>query len=315
MLWRTALGAWQSHKFEENFMKKAILLTFLSLGIAGLVFAGKSQSENKYKFEEKDEIRQTLKFQDPAKPKALQVDNVFGSIDVQAYDGSEVELVAHKTIRAKTQDKIQKAKTDVKLDITADGGDIDIYVDGPFRCQCQDGKGINWRDRGYEVSFDFILKVPRRTGLTLKTVNGGDVTVKGVENDFDVSNVNGKITMENVSGSGEAHTVNGEVKVGFTKNPGANCSFRSINGDVALSFRDGLSADFKMKTFNGEAFSDFEVKSLPVQAEAKESRNGRFVYKRKGFTRIRIGGGGPEITCDTLNGDILIKKIELRRNP
>ena len=23
---------------------------------------------------------------------------------------------------------------------------------------------------------------------------------------------------------------------------------------------------------------------------------------------VRIGGGGPEITCDTMNGDILIKK-------
>ena len=23
---------------------------------------------------------------------------------------------------------------------------------------------------------------------------------------------------------------------------------------------------------------------------------------------VRVGGGGPEITCDTMNGDILIKK-------
>ena len=290
-------------------MKKAILLTFLSLGIAGLALAGKSQSEDKYKFEEKDEIRQTLKFQDPAKPKALHVDNVFGSIDVQAYDGSEVELVAHKTIRAKTQDKIQKAKTDVKLDITAEGGDIDIYVDGPFRCQTEDCKGINWRDRGYEVHYDFVLKVPRKTGLALKTVTGGDVTVKGIEADFDVSNDNGKITMENVSGSGAAHTVNGEVKVGFSRNPGANCTFRTVNGDVALSFRDGLSADFKMKTFNGEAYSDFEVKALPSAPAVKASQKGKFVYKRDKFSQVRVGKGGPAITCDTLNGDILIKKI------
>ncbi len=290
-------------------MKKAILLTFLGLGIAGLAFAGKSQSGDKYKFEEKDEIRQTLKFQDPAKPKALQVDNVFGSIDVQAYDGSEVELVAHKTIRAKTQDRIEKAKTDVKLDIKADGGDIDIYVDGPFRCQTEDCRGIRWRDRGYEVHYDFVLKVPRKTALTLKTVTGGDITVKGVEADFDVSNVNGRVIMDGVAGAGEAHTVNGEVKVGFSRNPGADCSFRTVNGDVALSFRDGLSADFKMKTFNGEAYSDFEVKTLPSPPAVKESQNGKFVYKKDKFSKVRVGKGGPEITCDTLNGHILIKKI------
>jgi len=290
-------------------MKRIVLITTIGIAFLGLALTGKSQSEDKYKFEEKDEIRQALKFQDPAKSKALQVDNVFGSIDVQAYDGSEVELFAHKTIRAKTQDKIQKAKTDVKLDITADGGNIDIYVDGPFRCQTEDCKGINWRDRGYEAHYDFVLKIPRKTALTLKTVTGGDVTVKGVEADFNVSNVNGKITMENVSGSGEAHTVNGEVKVGFSRNPGTNCTFRTVNGDVALSFREGLSADFKMKTFNGEAYSDFEVKALPSAPAVKASQKGKFVYKRDKFSQVRVGKGGPAITCDTLNGDILIKKI------
>jgi len=288
-------------------MTKKFLVWIFGLSLV-VLFPGSSFAEDKYKFEEKEEIRKTLKFQDPAKPKSLQVDNVFGSIDVQGSGGDEVELIAHKTIRAKSQDKIQKAKQDVKLDITQDGGALEVYVDGPFRCQTEDGKGINWRDPGYEVHYDFVLKVPRKTALTLKTVTGGDITVKSVEGDFDVSNVNGKVVMEGVAGSGEAHTVNGKVKVGFSKNPGANCSFRTVNGDLDLAFRDGLSADFKMKTFNGEAFSDFEVKSLPSPAEAKESKAGRFVYKRRGFSRVRIGSGGPEITCDTLNGDILIKK-------
>ncbi len=31
-------------------------------------------------------------------------------------------------------------------------------------------------------------------------------------------------------------------------------------------------------------------------------------YKFDRFTQVRIGKGGPAIECDTLNGDILIKK-------
>jgi len=31
-------------------------------------------------------------------------------------------------------------------------------------------------------------------------------------------------------------------------------------------------------------------------------------YKFDRFTQVRIGKGGPAIACDTLNGDILIKK-------
>jgi hypothetical protein len=287
-------------------MKRHIVPVLIIILLAAFVFA-----ESVYKFEEKEEIQKTLKFQDPAKPKSLQLDNVFGGIDVQGYDGSQVELVAHKTIKAKTQDKIQKAKEEVKLDIKENGGTIDIYVDGPFRCQCENGQGLKWRDWGYEVHYDFIIKVPRKTSLTLKTVNHGDIAVKGVEGAFDINNVNGKIEMEGVAGSGEAHTVNGMVKAGFSRNPDADCSFRTVNGDVELSFREGLSADVKMKTFNGEAFSDFEVKALPASAEVKQSQDTnktKFVYKRDRFTQVRIGKGGPAIACDTLNGDILIKK-------
>jgi hypothetical protein len=34
----------------------------------------------------------------------------------------------------------------------------------------------------------------------------------------------------------------------------------------------------------------------------------KIIAKAAFAARIRIGSSGPEITCDTLNGDILIKK-------
>jgi DUF4097 and DUF4098 domain-containing protein YvlB len=293
-------------------MNKVISIAAFAAGVLGLALAGPPsgpQDSGKYPVEEKDRIEQTLKFKDPAAARReVKLDNVFGAIDVQGTDGADVELSAQKTIRALSREKVQLAKAEVKLDIRTDGGTIDVYVDGPFRCQTRDCMGIKDRDLGYEVHYDFVLKVPRKVSVTLKTVIGGDITVRGVEGDFQVSNVNGKIGLEGVDGAGEARTVNGRVQVGFSRNPKAACSFKTINGDVELTFRDGLAADLKVKTFNGEAFSDFEVKSLPLQAEAPVTKNGRFTYKRNGFSRLRIGSGGPEITCDTLNGDILIKK-------
>jgi hypothetical protein len=290
-------------------MKKTVFSSIGLLPVLGLVLAGQNQPTQKYKFTEKDEIRQTLRFQDPAKSRVLRLDNIWGGIDVQGGPGKDVELFARKTIRAKSPDRIEKAKKDVRLDISSNGGTIEIYVDGPFRCQVEDCQGFKSRDWGYEVQFDFVLKVPRTIDLSLKTVNGEDVSVRDVEGAFDVSNVNGRITMEDVVGAGEAHSVNGRVKVAFVKNPRADCSFRTINGDVELSFQPGFSADMKMKTFNGGAFSDFEVSPLPPSPAVKESTDTKSIYRRDRFTHVRIGGGGPEITCDTFNGDILIKKI------
>ena len=60
-----------------------------------------------------------------------------------------------------------------------------------------------------------------------------------------------------------------------------------------------------MKTFNGGLFTDFDVQPLATKvASAGERRNGRFLYRANEFTRVRAGNGGPEITFETLNGNV-----------
>jgi len=289
-------------------VKKAVIALVLLSGSLAAASAAIRDRESSYPLQEKEEIRRTLKSADPSHPLTLAVDNVFGGIDVQVVDGTEVELIASKTIRAKTQEKIARAKVDVDLKITQQGNDIDLYVDGPFRCQVQDCKGLRWRNWGYEVAYDFRLRVPRRTNLTLRTVNRGSITVRGVEGDFDVSNVNGPVTLEAVAGAGSADTVNGDVRVAFVRNPASACSFETVNGDIRMAFAAGLAADFMMKTMHGEASSDFETIRLPAEPIKRETREGKTVFRRGGFTGVRIGRGGPEIHCETLNGDILIQK-------
>jgi hypothetical protein len=289
-------------------VKKTALFVLLAAGGLAAFAVGRPSSDRSYKFEEKEDIRKTLPLADPSKPLVLSVDTVFGGIDVQAADIKAVELSAHKTIKARTAEKIARAKAEVELKITQTGNDVDVYVDGPFRCKIGDCAGIKDRDPGYEVDYDFVLRIPRRTDLTLKTVTSGDVMVRGVDGDFHVSNVNGKVTLDAMAGSGDAHTVNGPVQAIFTRNPSSPCSFKTINGGVTLVFPEGLAGDFALKTMNGEAFSDFASIALPTDPAKRETKNGKTVYTRGGYTRIRIGKGGPEFRCETLNGDILISK-------
>jgi hypothetical protein len=261
-----------------------------------------------FRFEKKEKISKTLTFQDSSKPKDLQVDNIFGSIVVTGYNGTEVKLVAYKTIKARTEGRIEKAQQEVKLDITEEGNIIDIYVDGPFRCRHKNEQERR-HDPGYRVHYDFEIKVPHKTNIFLKTVTDGDIEVNSIEGEFEVKNVNGEITMVDMAGSGIAHTVNGEVKISFSKNPDSDCSFKTINGDIEVVFVKNLSADFHLKSFNGDAYSDFAVSYLPTVSSASVQRkNGKYVYKSNRYTGIRVGSGGPEIKMDTLNGDILINK-------
>lgn len=281
---------------------KKILLAIIIVMILALTLAF---GADRMKVEEKETIQKTLAFQDPKKPKEVIVDNIFGSIEVMGYSGQEVRLTALKTIRARTEDKIKNARQEVTLDITEDGNTIDLYVNGPFRCQ---NRERGWRDPGYRVHYEFKLQVPHKTDITLKTVTDGDIRVTDIEGDFDVNNINGKIVMTGMAGSGSAHTVNGRVRIQFNKNPTADCSFKTINGDIDVDFTKGLSADFRLKTFNGDAYSDFQIDYLPARSAEKGRKDGKFIYKSDRFIGVRIDKGGPEIKMDTLNGDLLINK-------
>src|SRR5512137_489683 len=98
-----------------------IILAVFGLGLALAAAAQDDDSDAAYKFQEKDEIRNTLKFPDAGKPGTLIVDDVFGSIEVQGGDRPDVEMVARRTIRAKSADRIGRAKAEVKLDVKAVG--------------------------------------------------------------------------------------------------------------------------------------------------------------------------------------------------
>ncbi|HEY2933357.1 MAG TPA: hypothetical protein VGK99_16580 [Acidobacteriota bacterium] len=260
--------------------------------------------------EQKETIQRTLEFSNPSAAKEVNVDNVFGSIHVAGYNGRSVHLLVNQTIRAVSKEKIEVARKEVKLDISEKDNVLRLYVDGPFRCQDGSLHSRGPRYYGYEVNYDFELKVPQDAGLRLYTVNGGDIKVENVSGDFDVDNINGSVEMNEVSGSGRAYALNGRMKTLFRENPRSSCYFGSLNGNVEISFRPGLSADVKVKTFNGAIYSDFPVTYLPNATPAGERRNGRFVYRNNGFSSIRIGNGGPEIKLEGFNGTIRILQRE-----
>ncbi len=257
--------------------------------------------------ERSEDIKKTFRFDIAEVDKLVIVDNVFGSIELRGYDGDEVRLTVRKTIIAPSNKKADEAEEEVTLEIFEQDDYIEFYVDGPFRNKRK--HSIDWRGykrEGYKVIYNFKLQVPMDCAVELKTVNEGDILVQSLEGNFDVSNVNGGIEMSGMCGSGVVHTVNGEVLVEFNDNPKGDCSFRTINGDVKLYFQKGLSADFYLKTMNGEAFTDFEVTSLPLRAKRSENHKGRRIYKVGHMSGIRAGRGGPEIELNTLNGDMFI---------
>jgi hypothetical protein len=297
-------------KFLAFILMYSVGLLFLPTCASPLHAAGDDDdSDSSMRLQEKETIRKTFNLTAPHK--ILEVDNIFGSIEVTGGQGDQVQLVVNKTISAESKDRMDAAKKEVTLDITDQPDLLKLFVNSPSRCNCGPGGGdkgcFNWRgDPGYIVKMDFQLQVPRNIEVKLKTVNSGHVSVQDVTGDFSVHNVNGGIDMKNVAGSGVAKTVNGPVKVSFRENPREKSDFATINGNVELYFVRGLSGDFRFKTMNGAVYTDFEMTSLPAQPVSAEHRGAKFVFRSDRFTGGRIGSGGPEIKAENLNGDIRV---------
>jgi hypothetical protein len=288
--------------FSAMFMVTALPGVALAAAESG---RGRRDRDSEFKVTEQETVRNTFPVTVSPEQRELIVDNVFGNIEVVGTNSDQVQLVVTKTYRAESKDKLELAKKEVTLDVKNESGKLKLYVNGPFRCNCDNC--VHWdHDSGYLVNMDFQLQVPNRMKLTLKTVNDGNIKVQGVAGDYAVHNVNGDISMSDIAGSGRVETVNGAVKVTFRENPKADSDFRSINGNVELAFSKNLSADFRFKTFNGGVYSDFEMTALPQRQPESERRNGKFVYRSDRFTGGRVGSGGPEIKIENLNGDIRV---------
>jgi hypothetical protein len=162
---------------------------------------------------------------------------------------------------------------------------------------------------------NLTIQVPANSSLELRTVNGGQISVTGVNGNLDVENVNGSIELKDVSGTVLAHTVNGSVTVGLVRiTPDKPMSFSSLNGKVDVTLPADTKARLHLKTTRGEIFSDFDVKTEPDTSkpviEDSRGRGGRYRIRMDRGANIygTINGGGPEYSFQTMNGTILIHR-------
>jgi hypothetical protein len=281
-------------------MKLGVYLALMAFG-AGVVRLAASDPDQ-WTVREQETIEKTLTLS--GAPMRVLVDNVEGHVHVMGSNGSQVHVIAHKTIRAETNSDLQEAKNDVKLEMSEKPGTVSIYYDAPWRCN-GGGRGCHGEYRHfYDVIYDIDVEVPHAARTVVSTVNGGDIRVDRVDGNFDISNVNGGVTLNGIGGSGDIHTVNGPVSVHFVKNPSALTSVKSVNGSLNVYFQPGLSADLQFKTLNGEIYSDFEVTPTAIPAVETERHNGKYVYRSGRARGGRAGQGGPQLNFDTLNGDI-----------
>lgn len=262
-------------------------------------------------------ITKEINFSSKSTKNMLVVKNINGPIRVEGYDGNSIKLVAEKTISAKRESYLEEGKRDIQIKIEEVGNRVYVYVESPNNdFNTVSGRYENrrhnnqWIKLDYRFHIGFKLKIPRSTNVELATMNDGDIYAKDVQgNEIIVSNLNGAITLENISGKTDVNALNKDINITYHKNPNDDSKYHSLNGDINITFKDGLNADVSFKSLNGDMYTNYDTTRLTPELVRKKTKNGKGIkYNMSSNQSYRIGSGGIKLDFNLLNGDATLKK-------
>ena len=245
----------------------------------------------------------------------LAVYNIEGHIKVEGYNGDKVLIEIDETISAKTEAILQEGKNEFKFEFEQKGDSLLAYISSPWdsRPNRNNQQWKNNKNIEYNTNLNFTIKVPKTLNLSVSTINNGDITVTGTTGLIAANNINGKITLKDIAAAKYVHTINGDVNINFLSLPPDNAKFYTLNGKMTVFLPTNFSADCDLKSFNGAFFTDFEnVEKLPSKvSKISVSHDGKSTQKLSKTDVVRFGNGGKNLSFETFNGNIYIKKSSI----
>jgi len=221
--------------------------------------------------------------------KAVEIKGINGGIDATGTGGGEVVL--HAVKKGKKSDPAE-----VKIEVVEHAGGVTIcavYPSSGEPNECKPGEGGRMKVKKNDVSVRFEVKVPAGVRFVGRTVNGG-ISARGIQAEAEAHTVNGGIDIE-ARGLTHAETVNGGISARVDRADWKDkLQLKTVNGGIEVSLPASTGANVKAGTVNGDIETDF-----PLTVKGKFGRR-----------RIEgsIGGGGPVLEMETVNGDIKLSK-------
>jgi Putative adhesin len=224
-----------------------------------------------------------------AQGKTIWVKGINGRVSA-ALGSGDVEVSAVKRARRSDPDevKIEVVEHDDGVTICA------VYPSyGRHENTCEFGEHSHSDVHDNDVEVDFTVSVPAGVRFSGSTVNGS-VDAANLASDVEAHTVNGGIRVS-TSGYAEATTVNGSIVASLGRSNWTNSlEFHTVNGGITLDLPAGLSTEVRASTVNGDIITDFPL-----------TVTGRFGPRHVNGT---IGSGGRELTLETVNGSITLRK-------
>ena len=203
-----------------------------------------------------------------------------GGVAVYGWDRDSIAVLAKIVASGRTEEAARRVADGIRIEAAGQA----IRAVGP--------------DEGFRehssVSFD--VYVPRRTNLSLETVNG-PLSVEDVSGTMDLRARNGPVSLNGVSGDVTARVENGplSVQLSGTRWDGAGLDAEAVNGPVDLAIPERYNARLETGTVNGPMDLAFPL-TVTMQGRVRQR------------IQSTLGEGGAPVRVVTTNGPLTIRR-------
>ena len=150
----------------------------------------------------------------------------------------------------------------------------------------------------------YVIRVPRNAAVQYKQAGwngGGDLVMRDLSGDIEVSMTSGDISLKNVAGPVVANTVSGDIQVRFAPMRQGPSSLSTVSGDVDVSMLPNTKATLKLRSISGEIYTDFDMN---LKGQDNLNHIGGQVVDGN------INGGGNTVSLKSVSGDIYVRKAK-----
>jgi hypothetical protein len=210
----------------------------------------------------------------------LNLTGINGSMKIQAVAGlSTIKVTGKRIVKSDTDADAEEHLADLQVVVSQSNDQLTVKTDQP-----RENHG-----RDYIVNYE--ITVPANWDVVLTNVNG-ELTIDSLTGDIVIGLVNGSIKIKDHTGNISIGLTNGDIQAKTILPLNGTCQITTVNGEIGLNIPTATSATFSAKLTNG----NISVNNLSL----KNTNITRFQ------TNGTLGNGEGKIDLTTVNGTIQV---------
>lgn len=238
----------------------------------------------------------------------LHVDNIRGTVRVQAGADGEIRVVA---IKHSADGNAEQTRVEISQDSS-----------GLVIAKTHYGKD-GLKISGNPCRVDYVITTPAACDLTLKCVSS-EISVRGLSGALKLHSVSGELSLRELAGTLQVHIVSGDVSA---ENVKAELELNSVSGDVIfrgadlprieastvsgdLEFETAIGAGpYRLNSVSGDARftvppdTGCEIDMHSLSGGLETNLSATYHHQTRQLRRVTVQQGGTTISFHSLSGD------------